>query len=342
MSMNTKKIKVNLISETVFTVQGHGVHTAFLETRDALKKIGVEVKTNSNEKCNIVHIHTVGIYSLVKLLKNRRKTIVTAHVVPNSFVGSFALAKLWLPLAKIYLRFFYNKAAAIIAVSPEVKEELKELGIKKKIYILANSVNLNKFKKDEKTSESLRKRMGINKEDFVVLMVGQLQPRKGIEPFIDVAKKLPTIRFIWAGGIPFKWLAADYHKMKKLQKNAPKNIYFTGTAGFDEMPSYYNASDMLFFPSFQETFGFAVIEAGACRIPLLLRDLEIYKPIFNGNFIKGDEKNFKEHIIRLKEDKNFYKKYSDKAYKLAEKYENTKMARSLVKIYAEVLEGKNR
>ena len=340
MSMNTKKLKVNIISESVFTVQGHGVHTAFLETRDALRKIGAEVETNSKKDCDIVHIHTVGLYSLLKLLKNKNKAVVTAHVVPNSFVGSLALAKLWLPLAKIYLRYFYNQAKAVIAVSPEVKKELIALGVKQKIYILSNSVNLDKFKKDEKETLTLRKKYGIKKSDFVAITVGQVQPRKGVTTFIKVARVLPDIQFIWAGGIPFKFLAADYRKMKKVQKEAPRNVHFTGVLKFDEMPSYYNAADMLFFPSLQETFGFAIIEAGACRLPLLLRNLEIYEPIFNGNFIKGNETNFKNYIIKLKTDKNFYREYSDKACKLAQQYENVKMAKDLVKIYKEVLEGK--
>jgi 1,2-diacylglycerol-3-alpha-glucose alpha-1,2-galactosyltransferase len=213
--MNTKKIKVNIISESVFTVQGNGVDTAFLDTRDALRKIGAEVETNSYKNCDIVHIHTVGPYSLLKLLKNRNKAVVTAHVVPDSFVGSLVLAKSWLPLAKIYLRFFYNQAKAVIAVSPEVKEELIALGVKQKIYILPNSVNLDKFKKDEKETLTLRKKYGLKKSDFVTITVGQVQPRKGVTTFIKVARALPDIQFIWAGGIPFKFLAADYERAER-------------------------------------------------------------------------------------------------------------------------------
>lgn len=102
------KIKVNLISETPFTVQNHGVHTAFLETKSALEKIGIEVRTNSKEICDIVHIHTIGPYSLFKCLKNKGKVIISAHFVPSSFHGILAGTKLWLPLAEIYCRFLYN------------------------------------------------------------------------------------------------------------------------------------------------------------------------------------------------------------------------------------------
>ncbi len=36
--LQMKKVTVNLISESVFTVQGHGVHTAFIEMENLLAK----------------------------------------------------------------------------------------------------------------------------------------------------------------------------------------------------------------------------------------------------------------------------------------------------------------
>ena len=339
--INTNKLRVNLVSETPFTVQGHGVHTAFIESKNALLKIGVEVKMNSNERCDIAHIHTVGPYSLIKVLKNKKRTVITAHVVPDSFVGSLIFAKLWSPLAKIYLRFFYNRASAIIAVSPEVKKELKKMKVKRKIYVVPNIVNLERFKKDNLKRQKMRKKLNIKENDFVALNSGQIQPRKGIKTFINTAKNLPSIKFVWVGGIPFKRFAANYKEMGKIQKEAPSNVIFTGTVPFEDMPYYYNAADILFFPSLQETFGFAVIEAGAIKRPLLMRGLDIYEPIFGESFIKGDEKSFAKYILRLKEDKSFYNEYSEKSYKTAKKYEDIKIAKILVTIYKKILEKRN-
>lgn len=81
-------MKINLISESEFTVQGHGVHTAFIEMYNGLKSAGFEVEKNGKIPADIVHIHTIGPYSLAKLLFASGKKIVSAHVVPESFVGS--------------------------------------------------------------------------------------------------------------------------------------------------------------------------------------------------------------------------------------------------------------
>src|SRR5689334_20283862 len=89
-------MKVNVVSESAFTVQGHGVHTAFTETVDALRDYtDWEVAANGRERADVVHIHTVGPYSLARLLWWRGAKVVSAHVTPDSFVGSLVGAKYW-------------------------------------------------------------------------------------------------------------------------------------------------------------------------------------------------------------------------------------------------------
>lgn len=52
-------MKINLISESEFTVQGHGVHTAYTEMYHGLQKAGFDVEKNSKNPADIVHIHTI-------------------------------------------------------------------------------------------------------------------------------------------------------------------------------------------------------------------------------------------------------------------------------------------
>ena len=74
---------------------------------------------------------------------------MSAHVVPDSFIGSLILSELWRPIAKWYLRFAYNRARLIIAVSPMVKTELEKIGVSSRIEVLCNSINRERFKKDD-------------------------------------------------------------------------------------------------------------------------------------------------------------------------------------------------
>lgn len=203
-------MKVNVISESAFTVQGHGVHTAFTETIAALEgHTEAEVVSNSREVCDIAHIHTVGPYSLGKILFASGAKVVSAHVTPDSFVGSLVGAKYWYGLAKLYLRWFYNRADAVLAVSDQVVSELKKMGVKRPVHLMPNIINTDVFKTTKAEKMSIRQRLGLGPEAFVVIGIGQVQPRKRIDSFLNAAKRLPQLQFVWAGGIPFKQLAAD-------------------------------------------------------------------------------------------------------------------------------------
>ena len=57
------KMKVHVVSETVFHMQGQGVHTAFVESVDLLKeKNDVQVVVNGEGKGDVFHSHTYGPY----------------------------------------------------------------------------------------------------------------------------------------------------------------------------------------------------------------------------------------------------------------------------------------
>ena len=59
-----KKIRVNIVSESEISVQGHGVHTAYEEMAHSLEgREDVElIRGHFGEQvpCDIIHIHTVG------------------------------------------------------------------------------------------------------------------------------------------------------------------------------------------------------------------------------------------------------------------------------------------
>ena len=65
-----------MISESEFTVQGHGVHTAYKEITDALRKRkDIDIEVNSDRPADIVHIQTMGLYSFRHLMKKGGKKL---------------------------------------------------------------------------------------------------------------------------------------------------------------------------------------------------------------------------------------------------------------------------
>ncbi|ACK42999.1 MULTISPECIES: glycosyltransferase [Dictyoglomus] len=335
-----EKITVNIVSEAqAWEVKGQGVYTATLVLTEALKKRSdVEVYLNANGLFDIAHLHTPGPYAISKGLFTGKRLVISAHVVPESVLGSFILSNLWLPLFTSYLIRYYNLADMVIAVSPKVKEELEEIGVKAPIVFIPNPVNLERFYKSQELRIEGRKKLGLSNKDFVVICSGQIQPRKGVDTFLEIAKILPFIKFVWVGGQPFSVLTAGYIEMNEKIKKAPPNVIFTGLVPYEEMPIYLNAADIFFFPSYQENFPMAVLEAASCGLPLLLRDNPEYREPYKDWYIpaKNDEE-FKNYILKLHQDISFREEYQKRALRLAKEYSADNVADMMVEVYKEIL-----
>lgn len=328
-------MKVKLVSESTFTVKEHGVHTAFLQTKKLLEEQGVEVIVNSFGKTDITHVHTVGPYSLTHLIRDE-KTVISAHIVPDSFVGSLILSEYWLPASASYLKYVYNRADLVLAVAPKVKEELEKIGVTSQIEVFPNPIDLNNFKKNPEVKKKIRERHNFSEKDFIVIGVGQVQSRKGVGGFIDMAKKLPHIKFVWLGGKPFGKLTKVDKDLQEKINNPIQNVLFLGTRKVEEMPDYYNMADVFLLPSFQENAPMAILEAGASSLPLVLRDLEEYKLLYKEGYL-AEKEDFAGQIERLKEDKEFREKYSQEALKLAMKFSTKILGPKLIKFYEGVI-----
>lgn len=332
------KLRIRQISESEFTVKGHGVHTAYLELTNALKAQGdASVIVNQRGEVDVTHIHTIGMYALGYLLFGSGKKVVSAHVVPASFVGSLILAKYWLPFITWYIRWFYNRADMVIAVSDATKRELEKIGIKKPIEVLCNMIDTTQYKPSRSGKERARQKLAIKSDAWMVVGAGQVQPRKRVDSFIRLAAKTPDTEYYWLGGMPFGKGAADSAKMQRMMDEAPINVHFPGIVPLEDMKEYYHAADAFFLPSDQETFGLVVVEAAASGLPVLLRDIPDYKETFASYVIMTREDGFKDAIVKLKTDSAYYKKYVAHAAELAKKYDSVSGAEHALALYRSML-----
>lgn len=332
-------IKVTMVSESEFTVQGHGVHTAYVELTNALKKRDdVEVVVNKYVSADITHIHTVGAYSLRHLLFGSSKKVVSAHIVPDSLVGSLIGAKLWLPFAKLYLRWFYNRADLLFAVSDETKRSLEKLGVKKPIEVVYNLVDTSRYITTAADKVIARKTLDIADDAWVVVGAGQVQPRKRVDSFVAAAKQLPGVTFLWVGGMPFGKLAAEHGSMQHMIDTAPKNFICTGVVEHETVKLYYQAADVFWLPSEQETFGLVVVEGAAAGLPVLLRDIPDYDETFRDGATMVTEETVVAALEKLRTDKAVYSKAHDQAIeRIAKRFDSVAGAEHVVQIYKKLL-----
>lgn len=314
------KISINMLS-SADKVAGQGVGSAYLEqvslVRDGAPEL-FDIYINSHKKCDIVHVHTVDLWNYFKM--NKGVSVCYVHFLPDTLDGSIRLPKFAFNIFKKYVTKFYNKADHLVVVNPIFIDDLVKFGIDRdKITYIPNYVSKEKFYKKDATD--IRKKYNIGKDEFVVLGVGQVQTRKGVMDFIDVANKMPDTTFVWCGGFSFGMITDGYDELKKVYENPPKNVIFTGIVPREEMNDMYNMADVLFMPSYNELFPMSILEAINSAKPLLLRDLDLYKDILFEKYLKGTNNDeFVSKLNELKSDKKLYDKYSKLSTEISEFY----------------------
>ncbi|MDO4870808.1 MAG: glycosyltransferase family 4 protein [Candidatus Saccharibacteria bacterium] len=335
-----KPISVNLISESEFTVKGHGVHTAYVEMREAMKKCP-DIKLYINDKnaeTDIIHIHTMGLYSANFLHKKHGKKVVSGHLVPDSFVGSIIGAKYWKPLGAWWLKRFYKQADLVLACSGLVKTELTHNMKLNNVDILYNSINTEQYHFTDKQRKAAREKLGIKNKEFVIIGNGQVQPRKRCDILIDLAKQLPNVRFFWVGGIPFKGLGDKYHDMQQLIKSAPKNMTITGVIPLEDVKQYYAAADLFILPAEQENHPMCVIEAAASSLPIILRDIPNYKDTFkNDVMLAKTDADFMNLVKKAIDNPDLLAEYRQKSAKIAQRFDSQTAINRLLDFYRQLL-----
>ena len=328
-------MKVHVVSETAYLMKGQGVHTAFVESVELLKeKKDIEVIINGEGFGDVFHSHSYGPYYFWKGRKYKNKRIHTAHVIPDSIKGSLPMWQLLFPVIKWYFKKVYSFADVIIAISPMVEQAIKQLGVTTKIVRIYNPVLTDKWTRNEEKRSKGRKLLGINNEAKIVLGVGQLQSRKGVEDFLDIAATFPEAQFIWVGGRPFGIFTEGIKRINSRIKSAPANVHFAGLLDLSEMQNIYAAADIFLFPSYQENCPLAPLEAAASGLPVIYRDIKEYSLLYQNPYLSAkDTDGFIELTRKLIYDKEFYLKGIELSENLIKQFDKNEIRKQLVHLY---------
>jgi len=179
----------------------------------------------------------------------------------------------------------------------------KKAGVKeKRIVVIPTGINIEKF---EKASSLERKKLGLEKDDFVMLYAGLIVPRKGIDIMLRTVKKLENvnIKLLLVGEGPSK---KEY--IKEAQSLGIKErVICTGWR--KDIPSIMKMADVLFLPSRGEGLPGIIMEAMASGLPVLASDIpcipDLVEDKKTGYLCKKDDINcFAARIKDIMKSKN--------------------------------------
>lgn len=173
----------------------------------------------------------------------------------------------------------YGHVDAMFAMSERAREALILEGFDRdRIFIVGNSVDVEKFKPCREDSIVWRRKYGIASEDLVILFAGRIRASKGVFELVYAAKKLlmdssidgERLRIVIAGRGPREQEVSGMVKRLRLDRN----VLMIGPVPHSEIHRLHNIADIFTLPSvprkfWQEQFGIVLIESMACGKPIV-------------------------------------------------------------------------
>jgi D-inositol-3-phosphate glycosyltransferase len=175
-----------------------------------------------------------------------------------------------------------RSAERIIAECPQDRDDLIEHYDvdPEKITIIPCGYNPEQFYPTDKSHS--RQRLGLSANDKIILQLGRIVPRKGIdnviEAFAKVCQQIPNARLLIVGGEDGTSNACDKDELSRLKNLAisldvADRTTFAGQKEREVLRHYYNAADVFVTTPWYEPFGITPLEAMACGTPVIGSDV---------------------------------------------------------------------
>jgi glycosyltransferase involved in cell wall biosynthesis len=290
---------------------------------------------------NIIHVHLPYMelltFLVLKTLKKKYKFIITKHVDSSLFNGSNRQQESF--IGSFIGNLIYRRAKKIIAISQAVKK-----------YVIANYNNFNvkniaviRYGIEYKILSNSTKTLNIFKKKYnlqgyyVLGVAARLVKQKSIDflikSFSEYNKNFnPKSKLLIAGKGPLK---------KKLEElvvslNLKKSVKFLDFQ--NDINIFYRSIDVFCLTSSYEGLGLAILEALACKKPIITSNCSAMPEIIkqNKNGLLVDHLNIRQLVkaIQALEDPKLRNKFSFNSTRLLkEKFSLPLMIKKTIRIY---------
>lgn len=338
---NAKKIFVE--------TENSSVQAASAEGRRSLKDVWAMSRAVWRHKIDVFFFPAV--YSYFPIY-NRAKIVVTIHdliadhhpelVFPNKKLKFF-----W----KLKQNAAVRQADLILTVSEYSKSRIAEFFRLKdsrlRVITEGARADFKMLPKDAAIRETLS-RYGLNENEKFLLYVGGISPHKNlgtlIEAFALINPNEPELKLVLVGDYKDDPFFSAYPSLKKqiAELGLENKIIFTGFVPDEELARFYNAAEMLVFPSLEEGFGLPAMEAMACGAPVAASDCSSLPEVLGaaGRFFDPrDAQNMAAAIEEILSNENLRNSMKETGLKRAENFQWKKAAAQTLEVFNE-LNGK--
>ncbi len=253
---------------------------------------------------DIIHLHNYRSYQNI-IIRSFAKRYGIPYVLQAH--GSVLLLFEKKTLKKLYDFFWGNKilndAAKLIAVSTIEKEQYLKMGIpENKIVTIENGIDISKYTTLPQQGK-FRERYGIEPEKKIILYLGRLHKRKGIDFLVDGFSKITDQNVLLVIVGPDDGYREGL--IQRIQSSGlVEKVLMVGQVSEQEKIEAYVDADVLVYPGRLEIFGLVPFEAIMCGTPVIVADDCGCGEIMNrercGLFVKfGNADDLKDRIKRI-------------------------------------------
>src|SRR3990170_8340904 len=277
-------------------------------------------------KADVYEAHTASGYGLLRALRKRRLNVPFVQTVHGVLADEYVQATLQggmsfrSRLANILMWELAKregeaakKATLVVTISKYSRRKILEFYNvdQSKIRIVPNGVDTNRFH-PVGDCQAVKRRLRVGNRQLV-LFVGRLIPRKGLNYLLEAAKRIVKEQretlFVIVGNGPLR------NRLVSDVENAglAGNFAFLGDVSDEELPKIYRCADLFVLPSIQEGQGIALLEAQASAKPVVAFNVSgVAEAVRNGEtglLVKAaGSGELAEAILRLLSDKSLREK----------------------------------
>lgn len=296
---------------------------------------------------DIIHSHTeFGVGTFARLIAKQFNIplVHTYHTMYEDYVHYITKGYFNRSSKKIveYLTKFYcdKTATELIVPTKKTYDLFKEkYKVDRNVHIVPTGIEVERFYREQfnrREIDQLRHKLGLEKDDFVILFVGRLGDEKSvnvlIEAQVSLAKTNPKCKLVIVGDGP------DREKFDKLiiKLRLQNNVIMTGRVPWEEVPKYYMLASLFATASKTETQGLTVIEAMAASVPVIAVDDEAFRMVvvdgLNGNLFTN-KRQYKKQVRELMNDPDKLKQMCKQARITADEHSSKYFADRVLAVY---------
>jgi glycosyltransferase involved in cell wall biosynthesis len=297
------------------------------------------------EKFDLIDVSVFPYFSCftVKVVSVLKKTpsVFTWHEVWNDYWYEY-MGKAGF-FGKVIEKAVSKISGRDIAVSDWTKKRLETLGVPgEKITVIPNGIDIKRISEIE--PEGGLTSPGLEGKIFDIIFAGRLIKEKNVDVLLKSVFLLkvdfPDIRCCIVGDGPEKATLVELAKKMEVYGN----VEFAGFQEYRVLIGKIKASKVLVLPSSREGFGMVVIEAFACRVPVVTVR-EGYNAAqgsvdegVDGFVVKLDGGEIAKGIEKIIKEEAFYKRLSGMSWRKAAEYNWDEIVEKIFSVYEDCIE----